>query len=236
MKRILISLFVIAIAAGSLDAQEEKSPFSVYSGDRTSENFLKAFNNYESQRADTMNYGATAIIAWLHMMELERNIGILDASLDKLPPKNKFAYANLLLEMGKYDRAIEIYSMLNESSPKWSCPWRHKGEALWKKKEYEAAVKSLEMAIQTRETHYDAYVMLSEVQREMGLNAEALATLEKGLTHYGKDIEDPNEEVADHHVQKLYLDLLQKNGKTEKYNELKAKLEKTHPGEDWILK
>jgi len=236
MKRILISLFIMALAAGSLNAQEAKSPFSVYIGEKTPENFLKAFNEYESQRADTMSYGATVFLAYIQMMEMERNLEILEAGLDKLTPKNQFSYANMLLGLERYDKAIAIYNMLNESSPKWSCPWRHKGEALWKTKQYDAAVKSLQMAIQTRETHYDAYVMLSEVQREMGQNAEALATLEKGLTHYGKDIEDPNEEVADHHVQKLYLDLLQKNGKTEKYNELKAKLEKTHPGEEWILR
>lgn len=229
MKRILISLFIIALAAGSLNAQEAKSPFSVYLGERTSENFLKAFNDYESQRADTMNYGATLILAWLQMMEMERNLEILEAAVDKLPPKNQFSYANLLLGLEKYDKAIDIYKKLNESSPKWSCPWRHRGQAHWKMKQYDEAVKCLETAIQTRETHYDAYVMLAEVQREMGLNAEALATLEKGLPYAGKDIEDSSEEVAEIDVQMLYLDLLQKNGKMEKYNEIKAKIEKNAP-------
>ena len=61
-------------------------------------------------------------------------------NVEELPNKAKFSCANIQLEMGRYDDAIEIYKMLNEKTPKWSCPWRHRGEAYWKKGELDNAV------------------------------------------------------------------------------------------------
>jgi len=240
MKKLLALALVLCLMAPALAAQEkekkEPTPFQVYSKDQTAENFLSAYNAYTAQTKDTANYSATAMLAYLNYYELEKNLDLLKEHMGELKNMQKFQYGNLLLELDRNEDAIAVYNVLNEASPKWSCPWRHKGEAYHKMKNYAEAEKALLMAIETRKEHYDAYIWLAEVYRDWGKYDQGLKAIKDGMEQYGKDIEDPNEEVADHHVQKLYLDLLQKNGKTEKYNDLKAKLEKTHPGEDWILK
>lgn len=228
-------LLIAVFAAGSAQAKE-KSLFSKYLSDRTTERFVAAFNHYELQRADTVNHQATIILVYLYMMEMNRNLDMLKADCDNLSSKQKFQYANIMLELEKYDDAIEIYKKLNTDKPKWSCPWRHRGEAHWKNGELDEAVASLEKSIETRETHYDAYIMLADVLADMEKYEKALNTLEKGLTYYGKDIEDPEEEVNTVDMNFLYLDLLERNGKIEKAAEIREKLEGLVPDDERLKK
>jgi tetratricopeptide (TPR) repeat protein len=232
MKKLIILSAALMIAIPGQALPEEKSAFRVYMDDRTTENFLRAFSEYESMREDTTDFGAAVVLAYMSLIELEKNLDILEENADDLSNGNKFSYANILLELGRYDDSIEIYEQLNEKTPKWSCPWRHKGEAQWKKGDLEEAVESLNMAIETRETHYDAYVMLAEVRRDMKEYEKALAVLEKGLTYYGKDIEDPEEEVGSLDVHFLHLDLLEKCGRTKEHDELREKMRKIAPGDE----
>ena len=232
MKKILILAVAIAILLPTAASAKDPSLFSIYLEDRTTENFLKAFEHYESLRADTVNYNAAVVLAYLGFIELEKNLEILEENLDDLTNKNMFSYANINLELGRYEEAIAIYDVLNEKSPKWSCPWRHKGEAFWKQGEFADAVMALNKAIETRETHYDAYVMLADVYNDLDECEKALETLEKGLTYYGKDIEDPEEEVSNIHVAFLHLELLEKCGKQADHDELYEKLKKLYPGDE----
>ena len=241
MKKTLFSFIILAIVltigmtafTGSAVAEEKaKSLFSIYLGEKTTENFLKAFEHYEAERADTVNHRATVILSYLHMKELERNLALLEENLGDLTNKNLFSTANLFLGLEKFDRAIAIYKVLNEKSPKWSCPWRHRGEAHWKNKEYDDAVMSLEMAIETRETHYDAYTQLSEVLFDMKEYEKSLATLELGLTYYGKDIEDPDEEVDNVAIHFLYYDLLKRAGRDEDAAKILIVLKKIAEGDE----
>ena len=231
MKKLLVLALVFSLTVPALAAAQEKkeSPFQIYSKDQTPENFVNAYNAYNAQIKDTANYTAVAMLGWLNYYELERNLEVLKASADKLTDMNKFQYANILLELGRYDEAIPLYAQINEHNAKWSCPWRHKGTALWKKGELEAAAKSLEMAIETRKTHYDAYVILAHVYNDMKEYKKAAATLETGLSYYGKDSEDPEKEMTNLEVQFFYLDLLKKTGDKAKYNELYEKLRKLAP-------
>jgi tetratricopeptide (TPR) repeat protein len=232
MKKILLLMLVALILVPSEGISKEKSPFRVYLDERTTENFLKAFEHYEDERADTVNYGSAIVLAYMSLIELEKNLEILEENKNELKNRNLFSYGNILLELDRFEESIAIYEVLNEKSPKWSCPWRHKGEAYWKKGDLEEAVKALEKAIETRETHYDAYVMLAEVLRDQGKYEEALETLEKGLTYYGKDIEDPEEEVSSLEVAFLHLDLLEKCGRTAGYEELLEKVKKIAPDDE----
>lgn len=232
MKKLVIFAVAVAILLPGAALAKEKSLFSIYLEDRTPENFLKAFDHYETLRADTANYSAAVVLAYMSLIELEKNLDILEENTAELNNRNRFSYGNILLEMDRYDEAIAIYDNLNEKSPKWSCPWRHKGEAYWKKGELADAVMALNKAIETRETHYDAYVMLADVYRDLEEYETALATLEKGLTYYGKDIEDPEEEVSSLDVYFLHLDLLDKCGKTDEYNELLEKVKKVAPDDE----
>ena len=239
MKKAIVFAVLLALAApGIVAAQEkqekEKSPFQIYSEDQTPANFLSAYNAYEAQRRDTANNGATAMLAWLSYYELERNLEMLKKNATSLTNMNKFQYANILLELGKYDEAIPLYTELNEKSPKWSCPWRHKGEALYKMKNYAEAEKALLMAIETRKEHYDAYIWLAEVYRDMGQYDKGIETLKTGLTYYGKDIEDPEKEYSSAEVAFLHLDLLKKAGKadTEEYRHALEHARKLAPDDE----
>jgi len=137
-------------------------------------------------------------------MELEKNLEVLGSNLDSLNTRTKFSYANLLLELGKLDESIIIYDKLNEDVPKWSCPWRHKGEVLIKQNKLLEAETATLMAIETREDHFDAYVQLAKIQKDMKKYEEALKTLNKGLSYYSSD---PEEEVTDEEVIELKLEL-----------------------------
>jgi tetratricopeptide (TPR) repeat protein len=232
MKKLLILTIALAVILPGTASAKDPSLFSIFLNDRTTENFVKAFEHYESLRADSANYSATVVLAYLSLIELEKNLGLLEENMDELSNKNMFSYANILLEMEEYDEAIAIYEVLNEKSPKWSCPWRHKGEAMWKKGDLDGAVTALDKAIETRETHYDAYVMLAEVYRDKDDCEKALKTLETGLTYYGKDIEDPEKEVSNKDVAFLHLDLLGKCGSKDDYNELLEKLKGLYPDDD----
>ena len=234
MKKLLVLALVLCLMAPALAAQEE-SPFQIYSKEQTPENFINAYNAYSAQIKDTADYAAAAMLAWLNYYELDRNLEILKQNAANLTGMNKFQYANILLELARYDEATALYEQLNEKTPKWSCPWRHKGTALWKTGRFEEAVKSLEMAIETRKTHYDAYVVLAQVYNDMKEYKKALETVETGLSYYGKDSEDPEKEMNTLEVQFLYLDLLKKTGATAKYKAQYEKLQKLAP-EDERLK
>ena len=237
MKKFLVLALVLCLMAPALAAQEEEeSPFQIYSNDQTLENFINAYNAYSAQLGDSADYSAATTLAWLNFYEIERMLETLKANEAKLSTMNKFQYANILLELARYDEAIALYEQLNEESPKWSCPWRHKGTALWKKGRLAEAVKSLEMAIETRKTHYDAYVVLAQVYNDMKEYKKAVATIETGLSYYGKDSEDPEKEMNTLEVQFLYLDLLKKTGETAKHKAQYEKLQKLVPDDARLKK
>lgn len=235
MKKLFVVLLVLCLLVPALlVAQEEKkeTPFQIYSKDQSQENFINAYNAYNAQMKDTANYGAAAMLAWLNYYELEKNLEMLKENSANLTNMNKFQFANILLELGRYDEAIPLYEQLNEKNPKWSCPWRHKGTALWKKGENEAAVTALQKAIETRKEHYDAYIVLAQVYKDMKQYKKALKTLEEGLTYYGKDIEDPEKELSNLDTQFLYLELLKKAGEKAKYREQLDKMQKLAPNDE----
>jgi len=234
MKKIILCVMLICATFTILHAQDsEANPFQDYYADPNISSFENAFKHYSAQLAeDEESDSARLMLSYLYLIELERMLEQFETRVDSLAPKYQFQYANLLLELRKYDEAIEIYEMLNADYPDWSCSWRHKGEAYFKSDELVQAEIALQKAIETRVEHYDAYVMLAEVQDAMGKNAEALATLETGFTYKGEDIEDPDEEVSDLDVQFLYLRLLKVNDRHNNYEQLKKKLEKNAPDDE----
>jgi hypothetical protein len=67
-------------------------------------------------------------------------------------------------------------------------------------------------AVETRPTHYDAWVWLARVQRDMGRRREALGSIRKAFENKGKDVEDPEQEVAAGEDVKLLDEILILNG------------------------
>jgi tetratricopeptide (TPR) repeat protein len=224
MKKAFAVALILCLALPALLVAEEApkkppSPLQVYLKDKSAEKFADAHTAYMAQIKDTMNYGSITALAWLHMFELDRYLEFLNENLGELKNMQKFQYANMLLELDRNEDAIAVYEKIVEANPKWSCPWRHMGEAYYKMKNYAQAEKALLMAIETREEHYDAYMWLAEVYHAWGKYDKGIKTLETGLTWYGKDIEDPEEEYSSAKVAFLHLDLLKgaKKTKTEAY-------------------
>lgn len=212
----IVVIFCLVLPGLAL-AQEEKkppTPLQVYLKDKNAENFVNAHTAYSAQIKDTMNYSSITSLGWLHMFELDRYLELLKEHEGELKNMQKFQYANMLLELNRNEEAIAVYERIVAATPKWSCPWRHMGEAYYKMKNYAEAEKALLKAIETREEHYDAYMWLAEVYEAWGKYDKGIETLEKGLKQYGKDIEDPEEEYSSAKVAFLHLDLLKGAGKT----------------------
>jgi tetratricopeptide (TPR) repeat protein len=236
MKRFII--LIIFLGSSLLIADEpqtKKNYYRQYLEHPTYENFKQAIEYYSSEiEKDTTNQSSRIMLSYLHLNEINKQIDELENEIETLSNGEKFQFANLLLSLGEFDKSIKIYESLNEQLPNWSCPWRHKGEAYLKIGKLAEAEFALLKAIETRVEHYDAYVMLAEVQYNMNKKEEALKTLETGLSYKGKDIEDPEKEVSDLDVQFFYMKLLEENNRIENYNNLKKKLQKSAPdAEHW---
>jgi tetratricopeptide (TPR) repeat protein len=209
----LTALLLVTCVSLALFAQQEHDQFEKfmqYQEDPTIENFVQAieyYNSEENNAEDHMNY---ILLANLYLAELEKNLEFLKTNIDSLSMRDKFQFANVLLEAGKFDECIEIYNGLNVEAPNWSCPWRHKGEALLKSDNFAEAEIATLKAIETREEHFDAYLQLAEIQKELGKYEAALQTLETGLKYSGQDYE---EEVTDdqfHELKQEIIDLMNK--------------------------
>lgn len=233
---VVTAVLIMVLTVNIVNISADRGPFKTYMKDKSTENFILAFREYETAVDESEDVSAAIYLAYMHRFEIEEKLEILGEKLESLGNGQKFQYANLLLEMNRFDESVEIYGDLNKKAPQWSCPWRHKGEAYWRMGKLDKAVESLEKAIETRETHYDAYVMLAEVLNESGDYQRALQVLEKGLNYYGKDVEDPEREVDSVDVQFLYLELLKKNGKKEEYKEQLKKVRKMAPHDERLIK
>ena len=201
MKKLVILLFIVLVTI-CFAGQHDYTEFNEYQENPTYENFLKAANGYQAQTDST--YTANLMLAYLYKMQLDLEIKVLEENYDSLTTRTKFSYANLLLDLGKLDESIVIYDKLNEDVPKWSCPWRHKGEVLMKQNKLAEAETATLTAIETREDHFDAYVQLAHIQKDMKKYKEALKSLNKGLSYYSSD---PEEEVTDEEIIKLKSEL-----------------------------
>lgn len=204
-KMIVITLLVLITSI--MHAEEvEKDFFKIYQENPTKDNFFEAVNHFSNQEEPD-----NLMLSYLYYMQLENTLSKMEVQLPEMNNRTKFQYANLLLSLNRFEESIPIYNQLNESVPDWSCPWRHKGEAFFKSGDLDQAEIALKKAIETRIEHFDAYVMLAEVQKEAGDYKEALATLETGLTYKSKDIEDPEEEVDMSELDKLHQELIELN-------------------------
>lgn len=202
MKKLLILLFIVLVTI-CFAGHDDFAEFNEYQKNPTYENFLKAAGEYQTKIDST--YNAHLMLAYLYNMQLENELDVLEENLDSLSTRTKFSYANLLLELGKLDESIAIYDKLNADFPKWSCAWRHKGEALMKQQNYKLAEIATIKAIEVREDHFDAYIQLARIQKELGEYEAALQTLENSMQYEEADYED---EVSDGEVESLKAELI----------------------------
>ena len=201
---IMLGLLIVVLYC----AQE--SPVTLYLQNQNLETYQQAVN-YLIQIDKEGNSGMQAKLnlAYISNLESLRLMELAKADMDNLKPGERFALANLYLEMDKYDDAISIYNLLNETTPKWSCPWRHKGEALYKSGNYDAAKKSLEMAIETNKEHYDAYLWYAKTLYELKDYKNALRALETAFD-LTEELEDSeyDQVIPEEEINQLYQELL----------------------------
>jgi tetratricopeptide (TPR) repeat protein len=230
MVKIITTLIIISFIA-CLSAQDVlMDKFTEYNQDRTEKNLIEALNYYHSlKQEDPEDYQASLLLSYIHYMELNKYIVVMNDNIDSLNTRTQFQFANLLLSLNQFEQSIDVYDLITDQLPRWSCPWRHKGEAYYKAGDLESSEIALIEAINTREEHYDAYVWLSFVQKEQERYPEALKTLQTGLTYYGKDIEDPDEEVDALDVKFLLLELYEKNNMDDEYDVMRNKLLREAP-------
>jgi len=188
----------------------QESPVTLYLQNQNLETYKQAVN-YLIQIDKEGNSGMQAKLnlAYISNLESLRLMELAKADMDNLKPGERFALANLYLERDKYDDAISIYNLLNEATPKWSCPWRHKGEALYKSGNYDAAKKSLEMAIETNKEHYDAYLWYAKTLYELKDYKNALRALETAFD-LTEELEDSeyDQVIPEEEINQLYQELL----------------------------
>jgi tetratricopeptide (TPR) repeat protein len=167
-------------------------------------------------------------MAFLNLEQADRLVASLEAQVDSLPPGMVFGVANYRLTRGQPEMALPLYQRLNDKYPKWSCPWRHKGEALLDLRRFDESEAALEQAIAVQANHADAYIMLARVLREQREYKRALKTLEQGLALVAESPEGEVElDAADTGF--LHLDLLRKAGKKGDAKALAAKLREKYP-------
>ena len=203
MKRNLLFLLLLLLSTLIL-AQE--NPISSYLKEPGIQNYKLAVDFLAEMDAKSTNTMQAKInLAYISNAESKRLMSIAIENLDKLSLGACFALANLYLGMEKYPEAIKIYNKINTESPKWSCPWRHKGEALYRSGDFAGAALSLEESIKTNENHYDAYLWYAKALYELKKYPEALAAMEKAFTLNPEEEESHfDEELPDDEIQTLY--------------------------------
>ena len=188
----------------------QESPVTLYLQNQNLETYQQAVNYLiQIDKEGKSGMQAKLNLAYISNLESLRLMELAKADMDNLKPGERFALANLYLEMDKYDDAISIYNLLNEATPKWSCPWRHKGEALYKSGNYDAAKKSLEMAIETNKEHYDAYLWYAKTLYELKDYKNALRALETAFD-LTEELEDSeyDQVIPEEEINQLYQELL----------------------------
>lgn len=224
-KAFYIILIVSALSLwAETNAPQGSDAYQTYVENPSLENLQSALQHYRQEMKEDTSAGI--MYAYLCVNELELALENLQEAKETLSPRDLFSYANLLLHIQRYEEALVMYNILNEKTPKWSCPWRHKGEVLMKLNRLDEAEKATEMAIETRPDHFDAFIQLATIRKEMGKNQEALDALEKGLTY-----QDDEGEVNMTDVYFMQLDLYNALGDSSQAEEVRKKLKTIAPND-----
>lgn len=184
---IMLVLAVLIMPNIFADIETSLKKYDVYIKDQTQENLVELIDYMAND--DEKSHYSSVILGSVYLHELDKQINLLEANRDSLSYQELFGYANLLLDAKRFQESIEIYNILNNAAPAWSCPWRHKGEALLKMGNLEEAEEATKKAIESREDHFDAYIQLAKIQKAMGKYEVALQNLEQGLKYQENDHE-----------------------------------------------
>lgn len=207
-------ILILIVLASAVWAEKAPSPVDVYLEKPSQASFIEAENYLNaaltSNPADTQ---ASLMQAYIYLNQAQTIMEQIRTHADSLTAGAKFQLGNMYLSIGGYAEAITFYESLNTAYPTWSCPWRHKGEALYRADNLKAAVVALQQAIETNKQHYDAYVWLALTYHKLNKKSKAKECMEIAKTldpnlETGKDL--PYPEAA---FQKMMKDLYPKGKK-----------------------
>jgi tetratricopeptide (TPR) repeat protein len=211
MKRMMLVCIVVLV---SCLIWAETDPINDYFTDPSPASFQAAYGYCaDSLNVDSTQNGYKLLMATLALSEAKRLTDSVEQIAAELDTGGKFQYANLLLSWQRYGDAIPIYDELNKDYPAWSCPWRHKGEALYRTKRYKEAEASLQKAIETNLEHYDAYIWMAKTQYQLKKYKQALQNLETALTLNPEAEESLEATISSDEIHTLRQELLKKIGK-----------------------
>lgn len=209
MKSQIMALILICIA-GVLIAEESSDPIARYFENPDYATFQKAVEaSLDSILVSKSPNLHKLQLAYIAENEVSRLLDELQASKAELSTGELFNLANLYLSRAAYEPAIALYDSLNAAYPKWSCPWRHKGEAYYRLEEYEKAATALQQAIATNEQHYDAYIWMAMTQKELGQYSPALKNLEKAMELSPDAEQSEDKALSQEQIMNLYHELQQ---------------------------
>ncbi|MDD2227868.1 MAG: tetratricopeptide repeat protein [Candidatus Cloacimonetes bacterium] len=207
MKNILIVSLLICLAAFAY-AEAQSNSLNEYLNNPNAASYKLAVSTLCDNITKGENINQNKLnLAYITNHETSRLMEQLQADAKTLAAGERFMLGNILLSQEEYTKAIAIYDGLNKDYPNWSCPWRHNGEALYRLKQYDAAVIALQQAIDTKEDHYDAYVWMAMALKEQGNYKEALKNLETALTMSPETEESEDEAVSQEKIQALLKEL-----------------------------
>ncbi|HQQ67889.1 MAG TPA: tetratricopeptide repeat protein [Candidatus Cloacimonadota bacterium] len=204
-------LLLVACACAMIHAAET-NPVRDYLDNPGTDTFSTAVQYLTLQDKDSSgSMQAKLNLAYIANYEAQRLMDLALSQEKELKPAERFSLANMFLALDRYNEAIKLYEVLNKESPKWSCPWRHKGEALYKSGDYPASAQALEMAIETNEEHYDAYIWYAMALYKLERYQDAKTALDTAL-YLNSDEESSlfDEEIPDDQLQQMYKDLQEK--------------------------
>ncbi|HNQ44275.1 MAG TPA: tetratricopeptide repeat protein [Candidatus Cloacimonadota bacterium] len=206
MKQLLILVLALVLTV-MLFAEDD--PVQAYLQNPSIQSFNAAVQQLtEDAQKESESTQASLYLAYIANQEARRILSDSMDKLDSLSSGELFFLGNIYLGMDSYADAVRVYDRINASVPKWSCPWRHKGEALFKSGNFAAAAVALEESIKTNENHYDAYVWYAKTLYELKRYNEALVALEKA---FALDAEEEDslfdEELSGDELQTLYKNL-----------------------------
>jgi tetratricopeptide (TPR) repeat protein len=211
MPRFLMITLIVLFTC-TLFAQD--NPISDYFTNPGTHSFRTAYNFCADKLAeDSTQLSYRILMANLAVMEADRLTDSVYTVKDSLDAGGKFQFANLLLSQNRFEEAIGFYDGLNADSPGWSCPWRHKGQALYSLKRYKEAEASLQKAIETNLEHYDAYIWMAKTQYQLKKYKPALKNLETALTLNPEAEESTDIVMSDKDLNAFHIELLKKCGK-----------------------
>ena len=224
MKMVILNIInsILRIKDGLFKNWFSNEPLADYQKNPNFETFQAANADFDKAiKADPNDEFSSIMRAYLLSMELDRSLQYFEQNIDSLETGTKFQYANLLLGMNRFEDALKVYDIITEAIPKWSCPWRHKGETLMKLDRWEEAETATQKSIDVRPDHYDAFVQLAEIQKHLDKKEAALKSIEKAVSLMD---ENDEEEISKNYIYQLYADILLLNNMQDKADAIQMKI------------